>query len=54
MAQLSRRGFIALTAAAGAARVIPIAVQTSKGRYIVRLAYDKSVGAMRLVERWIP
>ena len=54
MTGLSRRNFMALTAAAGDARAIPVAINARKGKYLVRMVYDKSIGAMRLIERWVP
>jgi len=54
MTNFSRRNFMALTVAAGAARVIPAAVQATKSRYILRLVYDKSIGAMRLIDKRFP
>lgn len=49
---LTRRGFIAATAAVGAMRIAPLAA--SKGRWVMKLVYDKGAGAMRVVERWVP
>ncbi len=51
MTQLSRRTFIASLAAASGARLVPGAVQAVKSRRILTLVYDKSLGAMRAVER---
>ncbi len=49
---LTRRGFIAATAAAGAMRVAPMVA--TRGRWVMKVVYDKSSGAMRVVERWVP
>ena len=58
MAKLTRRGFMAATAAAGAVRFLPagigIAAKASRGRWIVKLVYDKGLGMMRAVERFVP
>jgi len=49
--KLTRRGFLASTAAAGAARTIPTVASRLGGRRILTLVYDKSLGMMRAVER---
>lgn len=58
MAKLTRRGFMAATAAAGAVRFVPagisIAAKATQGRWIVKLVYDKGLGMMRAVERFVP
>lgn len=54
MAGLTRRGFIATAVAAGAVRTVPLAVSKPGGRHILKLVYDKSLGMMRAVERWVP
>lgn len=51
MAQLTRRGFIAATLAAGTARSIPQIAAAPAPRRILRLVYDKALGGMRAVER---
>jgi len=48
---LSRRGFLAASAGAVAIRAVPIASQAPKARVVLRLVYDKSIGAMRAIER---
>jgi len=57
MAKLTRRGFM-VAAAAGAVRFVPagigIAAKASRGRWIVKLVYDKGLGMMRAVERFVP
>ena len=50
---LTRRGFIAVTAAAGTLRVLP-RVAAARGRWVLKLVYDKGAGTMRAVERWVP
>lgn len=56
-AKVTRRGFLAVGAAAGAARAMPVLTQTAAkpgGRRILKLVYDKSLGMMRAVERVVP
>jgi len=54
MSKLTRRGFLASTAAAlGVRGVVPLA-RTGGGRRILTLVYDKSLGMMRAVERIVP
>ena len=52
MPNLTRRGFIAATLAAGTARHLPQIVRT-KPRVVLELVYDKGLGMMRAVERVI-
>lgn len=54
MPNLSRRSFIAASLAACTARALPGVVAKTGGRRILTLAYDKSLGMMRAVERVIP
>ena len=54
MANLTRRGFIAATLAAGSVRAIPAIATRTGGRRILTLVYDKSLGMMRAVERVVP
>ena len=54
MPNLSRRGFIAATLAAGAVRAVPAVSTRIGGLRILTLVYDKSLGMMRAVERWVP
>lgn len=54
MAKLTRRGFIATALAAGAVRGLPVVGTKLGGRRILTLVYDKSLGMMRAVERWVP
>ncbi|MFV2053207.1 twin-arginine translocation signal domain-containing protein [Aliiroseovarius sp. YM-037] len=54
MAKLTRRGFIAMTAATGVARSLPAISTRVGGRRILTLVYDKSLGMMRAVERLVP
>lgn len=54
MPQLTRRGFIAATLAAGTVRTLPGLATRPGGRRILTLVYDKSLGMMRAVERIVP
>ena len=54
MAKLTTRGFIGTAAAAGALRGVGVTVAKPPMRRILTLVYDKSVGAMRAVERFVP
>ncbi|WP_137701614.1 Tat pathway signal protein [Marimonas lutisalis] len=54
MANLTRRGFIAVSIAAGTARHLPQIAAKTGGRRILTLVYDKSLNAMRAVERLVP
>ena len=54
MANLSRRGFIAATLAAGTVRHLPQIAAKAGGRRILTLVYDKSLGMMRAIERVVP
>ncbi|MGX9356923.1 Tat pathway signal protein [Roseobacteraceae bacterium S113] len=50
---LSRRAFIAATLAASGARLVPLVGRTPAKR-VLTLVYDKSIGAMRAVDRLVP
>ena len=53
--ELTRRGFLASTAAAGAVQVLPkAAAVATRQRRILTLVYDKGLGMMRAVERLVP
>lgn len=54
MPRLSRRGFLAVTAAAGAARALPPVAARVGGRRVLTLVYDKALGMMRAVDRLVP
>lgn len=49
---------MAASVAAGAMRFVPAGVgviaQASKSRWITKLVYDKGLGMMRVVERFVP
>ena len=53
MGKLTRRGFIATAAAAGALRGAGVSVAKRQVRRILTLVYDKSLGMMRAVERLV-
>ncbi len=52
MPNLSRRGFIAATIAAGTLRTVPRVVLREK--HVLTLVYDKALGAMRAIDRVVP
>lgn len=54
MAKLTRRMFLATTLAAGAARSIPVIAPRLAQRRVLTLVYDKSIGAMRAIDRIVP
>lgn len=54
MPDLTRRGFIAATLAAGAIRAVPVSVQAVRQKRVLTLVYDKSLGMMRAIDRIVP
>ena len=50
---LTRRGFIASVAAAGAARFVPVVASKLGGRRILELVVDRATGTLRAVEKLI-
>ncbi|WP_368187223.1 Tat pathway signal protein [Aestuariibius sp. HNIBRBA575] len=54
MPDLSRRGFLAVTAASLSVRALPQIATKPSGRRILTLVYDKSIGAMRAIDRLVP
>ncbi len=50
MPELTRRGFIAASIAAGTARHLP-QIARAKPKVILELVFDKGLGMMRAVER---
>ena len=54
MPKLTRRGFIAATAAAGVIRTMPGLATKPPARRILTLVYDKSLGMMRAIDRLVP
>lgn len=51
---LTRRGFIAAMAAAGAARLVPLVAARLGGRRVLELVIDRATGTLRAVERLVP
>ena len=51
MTKLNRRMFLASAAAAGAVRSLPTIATRTGGKRILTLVYDKSIGAMRAIDR---
>lgn len=54
MPKLTRRGFIAATAAAGVIRTVPGLATKPPARRILTLVYDKSLSMMRAIDRLVP
>ncbi len=54
MPKFTRRGFIAVTLAAGSVRTLPQIAKAPPARRILTLVYDKSIGAMRAIDRVVP
>lgn len=54
MPKLTRRGFIAATAAAATVRTLPQIATKPPARRILTLVYDKSLGMMRAIDRLVP
>lgn len=54
MPKLTRRGFIAATAAAGGARALPQLTAKLAQRRVLTLVYDKSLRMMRAIDKVVP
>lgn len=57
MTQLNRRTFLASAAAAASVRVLPpvsAALKARPAKRVLELVYDKSIGAMRAIDRVVP
>ena len=52
MPNLTRRGFVLTALAAGGLRALPAVVVRQKR--VLTLVYDKSIGAMRAIDRLVP
>ncbi|GHA60406.1 hypothetical protein GCM10008927_27420 [Amylibacter ulvae] len=52
--KMTRRGVLATGGAAVGARFLPKIAASTGGRRILTLYFDKTVGAMRAVERLVP
>ncbi|KNG92741.1 Tat pathway signal protein [Pseudaestuariivita atlantica] len=50
---MDRRSFLVLSGAALAARAVPLAGRVG-GRRVLTLVYDRSIGAMRAIDRLVP
>ena len=50
---MDRRSFLILAGAAVTARAVPVASRLG-GRRVLTLVYDKSIGAMRAIDRVVP
>ncbi|MEP1650306.1 MAG: Tat pathway signal protein [Paracoccaceae bacterium] len=51
MANLNRRGFLIAAASASVVKGMPRIASAPSGRRILTLVYDKSIGAMRAIDR---
>ena len=51
MPKMNRRVFLAASASAGVARVLPQIAARPAGRRVLTLVYDKSLGMMRAIDR---
>lgn len=51
---LSRRKFIVAAVAAGTVRSVPQIASKPAARRVLTLAYDKTLGMMRAIERVVP
>ena len=54
MPDFTRRGFIAASLASGAALRLPQIASAPATRRVLTLVYDKSLGAMRAIEKIVP
>jgi len=50
---MTRRGFLATSAAASVVRSVPTLTTRAGGRHILTLVYDKSLGMMRAIDRFV-
>lgn len=51
---LTRRTFLASTAAAASVRAVPQLAKTPPARRILTLVYDKALGSMRAIDKLVP
>ena len=51
MPKLNRRAFLAVAASGAVARGLPKLAQAPVGKRVLTLVYDKSIGAMRAIDR---
>jgi len=52
--KISRRTLLASATAAGAARFLPKIAASTGGRRVLTVYFDKAVGAMRAIDKFIP
>lgn len=52
--KLSRRTLLLSASAAGAVRFLPKVAASARGRYILTVYFDKAVGAMRAIDKFVP
>ncbi len=52
--KLSRRGFLTSAAAAATVRAVPTVATKTGGRRILTLVYDKALGSMRAIDKFVP
>jgi hypothetical protein len=52
--KLSRRTLLLTASAAGAVRFLPKVAASTRGRYILTVYFDKAVGAMRAIDKFVP
>jgi len=52
--KISRRTLLASATAAGAARFLPKITASTGGRRVLTVYFDKAVGAMRAIDKFIP
>lgn len=50
---LTRRTFLASTAAAATVRVVPQVAKTQPARRVLTLVYDKAMGSLRAVDKLV-
>ncbi len=52
--KISRRTLLASATAAGATRFLPKIAASPSGRRVLTVYFDKAVGAMRAIDKYIP
>ena len=53
-AEMTRRGFLVTAAAGASAKLLPQIAATVGGKRVLTLVWDKSIGAMRAIDRLVP
>lgn len=51
---MDRRDFLKGLAAGTAAAGLRVGLSPARGKYVLRLVYDKSARAMRAIDTWVP